>query len=169
MNKKATDIAGSASKLADLLGVPPKAIPQLAATGVVVRATSRGSYLMMASVESYCGHFRRSASGREAPLALARRRLLGALADLAETRARAESGALVDAARVEAGWSALCRSTMASTMAILSRVAASQPHLSRGDLREIDDVLRQKLNAAADDADESDEISFTPTPQETRK
>jgi phage terminase Nu1 subunit (DNA packaging protein) len=168
MNRKSTDIAGSATELADLLGVPRKAIPKLVASGTAVRAASRG-YLMMASVKGYCVHLRRAATGREAPLALARRRLLGAQADFAVTKSQVESGALVDAARVEAGWSALCRSTMASTMAILSRVAASQPHLSRGDLREIDDVLRQKLNAAADAADESDEISFTPTPQETRK
>jgi len=147
--------AGSAAELADLIGVPQKAIARLSASGVLARDKARGKYLLKKSVAGYCDNIRRAASGRESEAVLARRCLLQAQADHAETKSRIESGALVAADDVEAKWSGTLRTIRALMMAIPSRASARLPSLSRHDASELDYAVRSALIEAADDTPET--------------
>jgi phage terminase Nu1 subunit (DNA packaging protein) len=151
--KTKADGIGNATELADLLGISSMEVTKLGAT--LAHATTRGRYRLQASVKNYCENIRRAATGRESDAVMQRRRMLKAQGDLAETRAAIESGTLLDAAAVEARWSGVCRLVCAQAMAVPSRVAAQLPHLSRGDIRDIDDIIRAALTVAGtyDDLD----------------
>jgi phage terminase Nu1 subunit (DNA packaging protein) len=71
-----------------------------------------------------------------------RARLAAAQADLAELKAKKLSGELVEAAAVEAEWSAILRSVRAAMLAVPSRVAQRLPHLTAHDVAEIDREVR---------------------------
>jgi phage terminase Nu1 subunit (DNA packaging protein) len=148
------DVTGIAAEIADLLGLSIEDVAKLASSGSAVGATGSGRSYLQASVKNYCENIRRAATGRESPAVEQRRRLLRATADHAEIRAAIDAGTLVDAARVEARWSGTCRLTMSMAMAVPSRVAAVLPHVSRGDISKIEDVIREKLTTAANNDDE---------------
>jgi hypothetical protein len=92
-----------------------------------------------------------SASRPAADRGPAKARLLAAQADLAETKAKAARGELLDAAEVEAEWSGVLRTVRAGMLAVPSRAAARLPHLSAHDLSEIDTEVRAVLTAAGRD------------------
>ena len=138
---KISDTA-SAADLGDWLGLT---VNEIAAHAVRAKP---GGYALKKTVQSFCAHVRRSASGRESPAVTERRRLISATADLAETKAQIEAGTLMSAAAVEARWSSRFRMTMSMMMAIPTRVAARIPSLSRGDTTVIDDIVREKLTVA---------------------
>jgi len=90
----------------------------------------------------------RPASERAPALAEAskqRARLAAAQADLNELKAAKLRGELVEAAAVEAEWSAILRTVRAGMLAVPSRVAARLPHLSRAEVAEIDAEIRTAL------------------------
>ena len=149
----------TSAELGEWLGLSSKAVASHA-SGVLVRGKARGTYHLKQSVKNYCDHIRRMASGRESDAVKQRRRLIRSQADFAETRAQIESGALVATADVLERWSGTFRTVRAQAMAIPSRAAAQLPHLSRGDVIVIDDIIRARLTVAGtyknDDETEDD-------------
>jgi phage terminase Nu1 subunit (DNA packaging protein) len=88
------------------------------------------------------------ATPRAVPLAKAteqRARLASAQADLAELKAAEKRGELLAAAEVERTWGGILRTVGASMLAIPSRVGARLPHLTAGDVDEIDREVRAVL------------------------
>ena len=148
---------GDAAELADLLSLSAKDVAKLASSGVLARDNARGRYRLKASVKNYCENIRTAATGREGGSVTERRRLLKAQGDLAELRAKIDSGALLQSAEVEAGWSSTLRTVRSFTMAIPSRAAALLPHLSRADVGAIADVVHEKLTIAGTYADDEPE------------
>jgi phage terminase Nu1 subunit (DNA packaging protein) len=91
---------------------------------------------------------------RAIPLAKAteqRARLASAQADLAELKAAALRGELLDAGEVEREWGGVLRTVRASMLAIPSRVGARLPHLTATDIGEIDREVRDALGEVAGD------------------
>jgi phage terminase Nu1 subunit (DNA packaging protein) len=148
MKNKFHDAATSA-ELGLWLGLSKEEIST--ASGVLVPAKPRGRYRLKGSVTAYCSHLRTAASGRESPMALERRRLLKGQADLAELKAKFESGEALEAAEVEVEWSITLRMIRSLMMATPTRIAATVCHLDRHEVSEIDLEVRAVLTEAAED------------------
>jgi phage terminase Nu1 subunit (DNA packaging protein) len=159
-NKNPEAAVGTA-ELAKRLGVPADTIAALAADGVLAR-TPRGRYALPQSITAYCAHLRKSASGRESPTVIERRRLLKAQADLAVTKARIEAGSLLDARTVGNEWGSTLRRIRSMIMAVPTRVSARLPHLGRHETSEVDYAVRDALMAAARDHTSRDETQPQP-------
>jgi len=149
MKNKFHDAASSAD-LGRWLGLSSEEISAGAISGVLVQAKQRDRYRLKASVTAYCEFLRRSASGRESPMALERRRFLKGQADLAELKAKFESGEALEAAAVEARWSGVLRMTRSLMMATPTRIAATVS-LNRHEVNEVDLEVRAVLTEAAED------------------
>lgn len=138
-------------QLAQLLGVTVRTVTDLAGRGIVVRADgATNRYLLAQSLPRYCAHLRDLATGRGGEAAVVsataqRARLAKAQADLAETKNAAMRGELVDAAEVEAEWSAILRGVRAGMLAVPSRCASRLGHLTAHDVAEIDAEVRSVL------------------------
>ena len=83
-------------------------------------------------------------------MALERRRFLKGQADLAELKAKFESGEALEAAAVEARWSGVLRMTRSLMMATPTRIAATVS-LNRHEVNEVDLEVRAVLTEAAED------------------
>jgi phage terminase Nu1 subunit (DNA packaging protein) len=118
---------------------------------VLARGKARGRYRLRESVGRYCERLRQSASGRETPHALERRRVLKATADLAELRSKFDAGEMLDIAVIEARWSSTFRNVRSLVMALPSRIAALLPHLDRREVNEIDSEVRAALTEVGQD------------------
>lgn len=141
-----------AGVLADLLGVSTKTIRELALKGIVIRVRE-GVYDVRASIRGYAGHMRGIVVGKAGGEALAataaadRARLARAQADRVELQNQKDRGELLAAAGVQAEWSSILSAVRAGMLAVASRVAARLPHLTRADVGEIDQEIRQVLTA----------------------
>jgi phage terminase Nu1 subunit (DNA packaging protein) len=62
-------------------------------------------------------------------------------------RDQKDRGELLAAAGVQAEWSSILSAVRAGMLAVASRVAARLPHLTRADVGEIDQEIRQVLTA----------------------
>jgi phage terminase Nu1 subunit (DNA packaging protein) len=74
-----------------------------------------------------------------------RARLASAQADLAELKAKALRGVLLDAAEVERTWGGVLRTIRAAMLAVPSRIGARLPHLTAVDIDAIDREVRDAL------------------------
>ncbi|WP_045369903.1 hypothetical protein [Methyloceanibacter caenitepidi] len=109
--------------LAKLFGTTSKTIADLAKRGILVSAGKRGRWQLEPSVGGYVRHLRETAAGRGSDAgADARARLGAAQAQLAEAKAKQLSGELVEAAEVEAKWSATCRAIRSRVLAVAERM-----------------------------------------------
>jgi terminase small subunit / prophage DNA-packing protein len=139
----------TAAVLADLLGVSPRSITDLAKRGIVVRADG-GGFDQRKSVRGYCDHLRKLATGRGGDAAIAtatveRARLAKAQADAVELKNAAVRATMLDAGEVEATWSGILRQVRAGMLAVPSRAAQRLPHLTPHDVAEIDHEVRAVL------------------------
>lgn len=142
------------SVLADLIGVSPRSITDLAKRGILVRADKGGGFDLRKSMRGYCEHLRKLATGRGGESAIAsataqRARLAKAQADLAETKAAQLRGSLLDAGEVEREWSSVLREVRAGMLAVPSRVGLRVPQLTAHDIAEIDAEVRAALKELA--------------------
>jgi phage terminase Nu1 subunit (DNA packaging protein) len=138
----------TAAVLADLIGVSPRSITDLAKRGIVVRA-DRG-FDQRKSVRGYCDQLRKLATGRGGDAAIVtataeRARLAKAQADAVELKNAAIRGTMLDAAEVEATWTGILRTVRAGMLAVPSRAAQRLPHLTAHDVAEIDHEVRAVL------------------------
>lgn len=141
------------AELAQVLGVTPRTVTDLARRGLVVRDGRR--YALGPSVARYCAHLRDLATGRGGEDAIGsatahRVRLAKAQADLAETKNAALLRALVPADEVEAEWSGILRTVRAGLLAVPSRCASRLPNLTAHDVAEIDAEVRAALTSLGD-------------------
>jgi phage terminase Nu1 subunit (DNA packaging protein) len=157
MNTKVN--TGTAAELADLLGLSMEDVPKLAGSGTAVRDKASGGYNLPRSCKNYFENTRTLATGREGTLVTERRRLLKSQGDLAETRSKIDDGALVETAVVLDRWSTRLRGVRSLVMAIPSRASARISHLTKKDVNEIDDIVRDRLTIAGtyDNDDDEDE------------
>jgi terminase small subunit / prophage DNA-packing protein len=142
----------SAATLADLIGVSPRSITDLAKRGIVVRSPGRTGFLLRESLRGHADHLRRLAGGRggEAAIATAtaqRARLIEAQAVAQEARNARERGEVVDANAMEAGWTDIVRQSRAAVLAVPARCQQRLPHLSAFDIDQLDLELRDALRA----------------------
>jgi terminase small subunit / prophage DNA-packing protein len=140
----------SAAELADLIGVSPRSISDLAGRGIVVRAAGRTGYLLRESVRGHADHLRKLATGRGGEGAIAaqtaeRARLLRLQGDAQEAKNALQRGALLDAGAVEKEWADMVRVSRAAVLAVPPRCQQRLPHLTAFDISEIDMELREAL------------------------
>jgi phage terminase Nu1 subunit (DNA packaging protein) len=142
--------------LAQLIGVSPRTIRDLAERGVIKR--DGRDFPMPKSVQSYCEHLRRAAHGKRgdgaaSATASEKTRLVKLQADAMEAKNRLASGRLLDSAEVLAGWSEILRRVRAAVLAAPSRCAARRPHWDVADVAALDDELRRVLTELGTSAD----------------
>jgi phage terminase Nu1 subunit (DNA packaging protein) len=143
--------------LTDLTGISGTAIRDLAARGIVVR-DGRGQYRLAESLVGYAAHLRELAQGHgdetaQQRAAGERGRLAAANADIAELKAAALRGELVEAAAVEREWSAILTRLRARLLATPSRAGQRLPHLTPHDLAEMDREIRDALASLSEAED----------------
>lgn len=139
----------TAGRLAELLGVTPKTVAELAKGGIAVRGEKRGSY-RLETVTRYCQHLREEAAARGGEAgADVRARLASARADLAAEKVKAMRGEMLPTAEVEALWTSKLRAFRNRILGIPQRV---QNLSARQTV-----VLMQELRAALDEL--ADEVS----------
>jgi len=122
----------TASRLAVLLGISQRAVQDLAARDVIKRGVTRGGYLLVPSINSYCSHLRQLAQGQGGEAAVAeaakqRAKLSKAQAALAEAKASKLSGETVEVSEVEAFWKGKLRVFRSRVLAIGDRLRHLQP------------------------------------------
>jgi phage terminase Nu1 subunit (DNA packaging protein) len=131
-----------------LLGVNKVTVADLAKRGIVVRGERKGTYLVEASVASYCAHLREQAAGRGGEAgAEVRARLGAAQADLAAEKVKAMRGETLPTAEVEALWTSKLRAFRNRILAIPTRVK----DLSARQSVTLTTELRAALTELADD------------------
>jgi terminase small subunit / prophage DNA-packing protein len=140
-----------ASALARLIGVTSAAFHDLARRGVFVAGKAKGCYVLDASLQGYCAHLRKLASGQGGESAIAsatisRGKLAEAQATLAETKAKQLAGELVDAAEVERTWTSACKAIRSRVLAVVDRVR----DLTAKQRTKLTAELRSALNELAD-------------------
>jgi phage terminase Nu1 subunit (DNA packaging protein) len=113
----------SATALARLIGVTSAAFHDLARRGVVTAGKGKGRYVLDASLQSYCAHLRKLATGQGGESAIAsatvsRGKLAEAQATLAETKAKQLAGELVEVAEVERVWTSKLKTLRARLLGI---------------------------------------------------
>jgi phage terminase Nu1 subunit (DNA packaging protein) len=132
------------ARLAQLFGVTPKTIADLAKRDIIVKGEKRGLWLLWDSVSGYVKHLREEAAARGGEeAAQARARLGQAQADLARTEAAKLRGELVKADAVDKLWTNKLRAFRNRVTSIPGRVQ----YLSARQTV----VLQQELRAALDD------------------
>lgn len=144
-------------ELARWLGVSAVRVRDLAREGVIPKK-GRSAFELQPCVVAYCAHLRKQAAkagGRPpadgSPInRTARERLTEAQAELAEIKAKAARGELVEASAVAAEWAGVLRDVRAGVLAIPSRVGSQLGHLTPHDLDTIDRELRDVLAELAD-------------------
>jgi phage terminase Nu1 subunit (DNA packaging protein) len=139
--------------LTELTGISGTAIRDLATRGIVVR-DGRGQYRLAESLVRYAAHLRELATGRgdetaQQRAAGERGRLAAANADIAELKAAALRGDLVEASAVEREWAAILTRLRARLLAAPSRAGQRLPLLTPHDVAAMDREIRDALTELA--------------------
>lgn len=141
--------------LAALLGITRQAVGEKVRSGVLKR-TGRATFAYPEAVRDYCAHLREVAgrAGRPAQggdgVKAATERLRAAQAELAEAKAAAARGDLVEAAAVTRAWANLLRDLRNALLAVPSRCGAALPHLTATDLATLEREIHKALETLAD-------------------
>lgn len=143
----------SARELAEWLGISDRSV-RLAADRETVARVNRGAYALKASVQRYCAHLREVAAGRGGEqgvmdLAQQRARLAKEQADAVEMKNDQLRGGLVRADEVERTWSDILRGVQAHMLAVGTKVQHRLPGLTRHDVEQIDQTIREALEEAS--------------------
>jgi len=150
--------------IAKLLDLSERRVQQLAREGVIPKET-RGQYDLVGSVQGYVRYLRdqaEKARGGAPDYAAERARFIRARADLAELDAEARRGRLLEAADVEAAWTAVL-ALLRTRLLALPDGLAPQLHAagSVGDTRA---ALRMALRGILEELAETDVEIDTPNP-----
>jgi phage terminase Nu1 subunit (DNA packaging protein) len=152
----------SAASLAQLLGIGPRRLRELAELRVVPR-TPRGRYPFAAAVAAYTAHLREVAAGRAAEvrdpngcevldLATERARLAKAQREHVELRMARERGELVDAEAVRLGYAAMVRGAVSRLRGVPSRARGRLPSLTVEGIEELERLIDEALEEVASGA-----------------
>ncbi|MEI7035901.1 hypothetical protein [Fulvimonas yonginensis] len=151
----------SAATLAQLLGIGPRRLRELAELSVVPR-TPRGRYPFAEAVAAYTAHLREVAAGRAAEvrdggevldLATERARLAKAQREHVELRMARERGELVDAEAVRLKYAAMVRGAVSRLRGVPSRARGRLPSLTVDGVEELERLIDEALEEVANGTD----------------
>jgi phage terminase Nu1 subunit (DNA packaging protein) len=135
----------TAAELGELIGVSARAVANLGARGIAVKA-GPGRWKLKESVARYCDDMRRQAKGVGGEgAAVERGRLASAQADLVALKVARQRDEVLDAKTVEREWSSILTTVRSGMLALPSRVGARLPQLTPGDVAEVDREVRAVL------------------------
>lgn len=126
----------------------------------VIEKLGRGRVPFLDAIRSYLSELRATAAGRggvddSANLSRERARLATAQAEAQELKNAAAKGELIPALQVEALWATEFNRIRTALLAVPSRVATKNGHLSREDVNAIDAEIRRALTQLGHGHDES--------------
>jgi phage terminase Nu1 subunit (DNA packaging protein) len=153
----------SAATLAQLLGIGPRRLRELAEVRVIPR-TPRGRYPFAAAVAAYAAHLREVAAGRAAEvrdgdggevldLTTERARLARSQRELTDLKKAREQGSLVDAEAVRIGYVSLVTAARNRLLGVPSEAKQRIPHLTIEEIETIEDLVGRALQDVADGVD----------------
>ena len=145
------------AELGKLLGVSRETIRK-AARDEIITDLGNGRFRLAEAIQGYVGNLRSVASGHggaddAADLARERALLARAQREGQELKNAVTRGSLVEADGVAAGWIDLLAFVRANMLTAATRIGQRLTHLSKHDLHVIDEVVRDILTKASDDAD----------------
>ena len=143
--------------LAGLLGISSARVRTLARDGILVRV-SPGTFDFSQSLRNYLARLRESAERAGRPstgdeLKQERTRLAREQADATALKNAALRGELVSRADTLREWQTVLRDVRAAMLAVPSRHAASQPHLTPHDIESLTTEIKRALEGLADGTD----------------
>lgn len=148
--------------LAAWLGVSRTRIPELAASGILVR-TGRGKFDLKCSVQAYCEHQHKMLSHRDDESRAARAASLMASAGFKTATANRRTAIIKDAeswirgADVVEQWARIARELRHGFDGLPVRLQSCLPNLTPDDIEALEDGVRKALNEMADRLDPLDE------------
>jgi phage terminase Nu1 subunit (DNA packaging protein) len=138
--------------LAGLFDVDLRSIQELARTGIVIRAGTRGRYLLAPSVRNYVKHLREVAAGRQgselnaidenARLKIAQRRNYDLKNSILE-------GSAIPYEAIAPAWARVVRAIRSAMLAVPGKARFRLQHLTPRDAEVINEIIRDQLTAAA--------------------
>lgn len=144
--------------LAGLLGITATRVQTLAKDGILIRA-DRGHFDFEESVRRYCANLREHAGRAGRPslggdeLKQERTRLAKEQADATALKNAQLRGELAPVADTLREWQAVLRDVRAAMLAVPSRYASTQPHLTPHDIAALTDEIKRSLEGLADGND----------------
>ena len=145
----------SEAALAGLIGVNSSRVRALARDGILIRA-GRGKFDFSQSLRNYLARLRESAERAGRPsadgdaLKEERLKLTAAQREAQELKNAAARGELTPVAETLREWQAVLRDVRAAMLAVPSRYAASQPHLTPHDVEALTLEVKRALEGLAD-------------------
>lgn len=146
-----------AKTIAKLFNLTERRVQQLAKEGIIPKA-ERGKYELIGSVQGYVKYLQERTLGQHdaSPTDLMEHkvRLTRAQADEKEMEVRILQGDLLHVDDVKASWWKIIQITKARFMALPMRLAPIL--ISKSDLREVEDVIKESVVAALEDMTKSE-------------
>jgi phage terminase Nu1 subunit (DNA packaging protein) len=160
--KKASDRAGSwihptctKAELSILIGVSIRALADLDARGILVRAPKKGTYRTVPSIASYIKRLQETAAGRlkEGATPAAEERAARERVDrqISEIKLQQLKGEIITLAEASEAWSEFAGKVKASFLAIPSKIRSRIPHVTPHDAETIRDICRDELTDLAEE------------------
>ncbi|TVR06640.1 MAG: hypothetical protein EA385_15085 [Salinarimonadaceae bacterium] len=147
----------SALDLSLLLGISVRAVRDYAARGIFPKATQRGRFETLPSVNAYCKHLQQRAAGHatESGSSLADERAKSEVINrrIQEIKLAQLSGEVLTLDEVSEAWSAIARQFKASVLSIPGRARSTIPHLTPHDGEVLKLLCREVLETMAEEVE----------------
>lgn len=157
--------------LSVLLNISIRALSDLDAKGVLVRAPKAGTYLTKPTLEAYVGRLRQTAAGRSAevsnPAAEEKAANERVIRQINEIKLAQIKGEVLTLGEVTDSWSAFAAQVKAAILTIPGKARTSIPHLTNHDGETLKQMCRDILNDLAGEV-EAGVIGGNPKDVKTR-
>lgn len=143
------------AELSILLGISTRALSDLDARGVLVRAAKLGTFQTLPSIHAYINRLVAMASGRsgeaQTPAQKERTRREQVERELAELKLAEMKGEVIPLHEIEESWSEFAIKVKSSFMGLASKIRTIAPHLTPHDAEAIKDLCRDELAELAEE------------------
>jgi phage terminase Nu1 subunit (DNA packaging protein) len=139
--------------MAAMLGISVRAVRELAANGVLVRAPQRGHYLTLPSLHGYHDRLRNQAAGRGSSTVLAdeRAKREAVEREIAEINLGKIKGEVLTLVEVTERWTGFAGIMKRHVLALPSKLRQTIPHMTAHDQETARQLVYDLLNTLADE------------------
>lgn len=141
------------TELAHILGIAPRNVRDWAQRGVLVKATTKGRYQTLPSIQAYISHLRESAAGRATSggktLADEKAAQVRVQTEISEMKLAALRGEMLTLSDVRASWSQFALAVRSTVLSLPTSARSVIPHLTAHDGETLKRLCRDKLTDLA--------------------
>ena len=147
------------AELSILLGLSIRTLTDLAAKGVLVPGTKKGTFNTKASVQAYVGNLREVAASRseqqQSPLNSERLLTEKVIRQIKEIELAERRGEMLSLDEISENWSSFARKVKATFLGLPTKLRQKMPHLTAADGEAIRKVVRRSLQDLAKEVEAS--------------